>query len=77
MTEVFSLAQFVETSERYLRVTERTGVRPPFFMSPITGIFGDHLKAVAERDGLSVDAADMELAGVALSRECYRRREGA
>jgi transaldolase len=72
VTEVFSLAQFVETSERYLRVAERTGVRPPFFMSPITGIFGDHLKAVAERDGLSVDAADMELAGVALSRECYR-----
>ncbi|MHB8891936.1 MAG: transaldolase family protein [Candidatus Limnocylindrales bacterium] len=72
VTEVFSLAQFVDTAERYLRVTERTGVRPPFFMSPITGIFGDHLKAVAKRDGLEVDAADMELAGVALSRECYR-----
>ena len=72
MTEVFSLDQLVETSERYLRVTERTGVRPPFFMSPITGILGDHLKAVARRDGLAVDVADMELAGVALSRECYR-----
>ena len=72
VTEVFSLAQFVDTAERYLRVTDRTGVRPPFFMSPITGIFGDHLKAVAKRDGLEVDAADMEIAGVALSRECYR-----
>lgn len=72
VTEVFSLAQLVETAERYLRVTARTGVRPPFFMSPITGIFGDHLKALAARDGLAADAADMELAGVALSRECYR-----
>jgi transaldolase len=72
VTEVFSLAQLVATSERYLRVTERTGSRPPFFMSPITGIFGDHLKAVAVRDGLAATDDDMELAGVALSRECYR-----
>ena len=72
VTEVFSLAQFVDTAERYLRVANGTGVRPPFFMSPITGIFGDHLKAVASRDGLHVSAADMELAGVALSRACYR-----
>ena len=72
VTEVFSLAQLIETAERYLRVTARTGVRPPFFISPITGIFGDHLKAVAERDGLEISAADMELAGVALARECYQ-----
>lgn len=72
VTEVFSLAQFTETAERYLRVTAQTGSRPPFFMSPITGIFGDHLKAVAELEDLDVRASDMELAGVALSRECYR-----
>lgn len=71
VTEVFSLAQFIETCERYLRVTDRTGNRPPFFISPITGIFGDHLKAIAARDGLGVAKADMELAGVALSRACY------
>ncbi len=72
VTEVFSLAQLIETSERYLQVTARTGTRPPFFMSPITGIFGDHLKALAARDGLPISADDMELAGVALTRECYR-----
>ena len=72
VTEVFSLAQLVETAERYLRVTERTGVRPPFFMSPITGIFGDHLKAISDLEDLDISAADMELAGVALSRACYR-----
>ena len=38
------MAQVVETCERWLVVTARTGVRPPFMMSPITGILGDHLK---------------------------------
>jgi transaldolase len=70
VTEVFSLAQLVETCERYLRASERGGNRPPFFVSPITGIFGDHLKAVAERHGLSLVPGDAELAGVALSRAC-------
>ncbi len=72
VTEVFSLDQLVEASERYVRVSTAAGVRPPFFMSPITGIFGDHLKVVAAREDLGISAADMELAGVALSRECYR-----
>ena len=46
-------------------------------MSPITGIFGDHLKAVAARDGLDVaDAADMELAGVVLVARLLRPRQG-
>ena len=71
VTEVFSLAQFIETCERYLRVSDRTGSRPPFFISPITGIFGDHLKALAASKGLEVRKEDMELAGVALSRACY------
>jgi transaldolase len=78
VTEVFSVAQVIETCERYLRVTGETGVRPPFFMSPITGILGDHLKQIAVRDGLDVPSAAMELAGVIVSRACYdvvRERE--
>jgi transaldolase len=71
VTEVFSVAQVIETCERWLAVTNKTGVRPPFFMSPITGILGDHLKKIAKRDGLDVPAEAMELAGVALSRACY------
>lgn len=72
VTEVFSVSQLIEACERYVSVTKRTGLRPPFFLSPITGIFGDHLKARAARDGLDVPNAEMELVGVALSRECYR-----
>jgi transaldolase len=72
MTEVFSVAQVIETCERWLVVTGRTGVRPPFFMSPITGILGDHLKKVAQREGLDVPEEAIELAGVLVSRACYR-----
>jgi transaldolase len=72
VTEVFSLAQLIEVCERWLAVTARTGVRPPFMMSPITGILGDHLRDVAERDGLDVPAEAIVSAGVILSRACYR-----
>jgi transaldolase len=72
VTEVFSLAQLIETCERYIQISARTHHRPPFFMSPITGILGDRLKFLAARDRLEINDADMELAGVAVSRACYR-----
>lgn len=70
VTEVFSLAQLVYVCEAYLRVTERTGIRPPFYMSPITGILNDHLKKVAARDGIEIDSAVVDWAGLALARRC-------
>jgi transaldolase len=71
VTEVFSLAQLIETNERFLAASSRAGVRPPFFISPISGIFGDYLKAVSERDGLDVDPSRTEIAGMILARACY------
>lgn len=70
ITEVFSLAQLVYACETYIRVTERTDVRPPFHMSPITGIFSDHLKKVAAAQGIDVDATAIDWAGVILARRC-------
>lgn len=70
ITEVFSLAQLVYACETYLRVTERTGTRPPFHMSPITGIFNDHLKKVAAAEGIAADPDDLDWAGVILARRC-------
>lgn len=71
VTEVFSVAQLVHACETYLVVTEKTGTRPPFLVSPITGIFGDHLKKVARRDGIDCDPAVIDWAGVALARACH------
>lgn len=70
VTEVFSLDQVVATCELYLQVTARTGVRSSFFMSPITGILGDHLKKLAKAEALDVPARAMDLAGIGLARRC-------
>jgi len=68
VTEVFSLAQVVAVSERYLEITARTRRRPPFIIAPITGIFGDHIRAVAERERVPLDPSAIEWAGVAFAR---------
>lgn len=68
VTEVFSLAQVAVVAERYLEITAGSGNRPPFVMAPITGIFGDHLRAVARREGTPIDQLATEWAGVAWAR---------
>jgi transaldolase len=70
ITEVFSVDQVVSACEIYNRVTAKTGIRSPFFMSPITGILGDHLKKLAKRDGLDVSARTMDWAGIGIARRC-------
>jgi transaldolase len=70
VTEVFSLEQLVSVCEVYLAASRLAGTRPPLFISPITGILGDHLKKVAKRQGLDVPARAMELAGIGLARRC-------
>jgi transaldolase len=72
VTEVFSVAQVIAVCERWLAASRRGGVRPPFFMSPITGIFGDYLRATAEREGLAASEAAISQAGVLVAKACYR-----
>jgi transaldolase len=72
MTEVFSLAQVVETCERYLRASREAGTSPAFIMAPITGIFGDHLSNIAAREGLEISASDITWTGVIWSRAAKR-----
>jgi transaldolase len=72
MTEVFSLAQVAETCGRYLRAARESGNRPVFIMAPITGIFGDHLRKIAARDGLEISNEDMTWAGVIWARAAKR-----
>jgi transaldolase len=72
MTEVFSLAQVREACERYLQASEASGQRPAFIMAPITGIFGDHLRKIAARDGLDIDARAVTWAGLIWARAAKR-----
>lgn len=70
VTEVFSLAQLVYACETYLTASDKAGVRPPFHISPITGIFADHLKKVAGERGIEIDTSIVDWAGVVLARRC-------
>lgn len=72
MTEVFSLAQVVETCERYRTASTESGHRPVFIMAPITGIFGDHLKNVADRDDIEIAPEAVMWAGVIWARAAKR-----
>jgi transaldolase len=67
VTEVFSLAQIVETCERYLEATSGASDKPVFLMAPITGIFGDHLRKLGELSGTKEHPA-IPWAGVAFAR---------
>ncbi len=70
VTEVFSLDQAAFFCERYIAVSQRTGNRPRFLMSPITGILGDHLKKIARQRELGIPDGELELAGIYLARRC-------
>ena len=70
VTEDFSLDQLEATCDRYQALTAATGVRPPFFVSPITGILGDHLRKLALQQELDIPDHELELAGVYLARRC-------
>ncbi len=72
ITEVFSLDQLEYACETYLRVARAKAIRPPFFISPITGIFCDHLKAIAAREQLEINESIIDWAGVAFARRCQQ-----
>ena len=71
-TEVFALSQARAICELYERETEKTGNRPPIYVTHITGIFDEYLKKVVERRGIEVDHALLERAGLAVARKQYR-----
>ena len=53
-TEVFSIAQAIHMCELYQRAVERTGNRPPFFVTHISGIFDEYLGKVVQREGIEI-----------------------
>jgi transaldolase len=71
-TEIFSIAQAVHICEAYERASRRTGNRPPFYVTHISGIFDEYLAKVARREGISVDKGILDQAGCAVARKEYQ-----
>jgi len=71
-TEVFSIAQAVRMCDLYERAAERTGNRPPFYVTHITGIFDEYLGKVAKREGIEIAPDVLAQAGCTIARKEYR-----
>jgi transaldolase len=71
-TEVFSMAQTIHMCELYERAVKRTGNRPLFYVTHITGIYDEYLKKTAEREGIDISPAVLAQAGCAIARREYQ-----
>jgi len=71
-TEVFSIAQAITMCERYEQAARRTGKRPPFYVTHISGIFDEYLEKVARREGIPIAPEVLAQAGCAVARKEYR-----
>lgn len=71
-TEVFSVAQAIHICELYRRATGRSGKRPVFYVTHITGIFDEYLQRVVKRDGIDIAPSVLREAGCAVARKEYR-----
>jgi len=71
-TEIFSVAQAIHICEMYAAAAGRTGNRPPFYVTHISGIFDQYLGVVARRDGIQIERTVLDQAGCAIARKEYR-----
>ena len=62
-TEVFSIAQAIDICDLYEQAVQKTGNRPPFFVTHITGIFDEYLGKVTRRQRIEISPQALEQAG--------------
>jgi transaldolase len=76
-TEVFAVSQARYMYERYDAACKRTGNRPPFALTHITGIFDEYLQKVVKRESIDIDAETLGYAGLTVARKQYRMMKDA
>jgi transaldolase len=71
-TEVFGLAQLVASCEMYRRAAAKSGRRPAFYVTHITGIYDEYLKEYVQAQGIAIAPEVLAAAGAAVCRKLYR-----
>ena len=71
-TEVFSISQALHMCELYEQAVRRTGNRPPFYVTHISGIMDEYLGKVVRREGIDISPEVLDQAGCAIARQEYR-----
>ena len=71
-TEIMAVSQMLAVCETYRRASAESGHTPAFYVTHISGILDDQLKAEAEQAGAVLSAEAVRLAGVAIAKKQYR-----
>lgn len=70
-TEVMAISQAIAACETYQKASEESGNTPAFFITHISGIFDEQLKAEAEAMGIELSPEAARLAGCAVAKKQY------
>jgi transaldolase len=70
-TEIMGISQAVAVCEMYREIASRKSIDAPLFVTHISGIFDDHLKAEAVKSGAAVSKDLLYQAGCAVARKQY------
>ncbi|HTX53305.1 MAG TPA: transaldolase family protein [Candidatus Baltobacteraceae bacterium] len=70
-TEVFGVAQAVAMAEAYERAAKKSGHRPPFYLTHITGIFDQYMAETVKAERIAIAPAILQQAGCILARRQY------
>lgn len=71
-TEGMSVAQAIAMGEVYQRVSRECKKNPPFFLTHITGIFGEHLQNVVDENEININSDILWQAAFIVARKQYR-----
>lgn len=71
-TEIMAISQALAVCEVYEKASKESGNRPAFFVTHISGILDDHLKAEAEALGVTVNPEALRIAGCAVAKKQYK-----
>lgn len=71
-TEVMSISQAVAVCEAYEKAATRSGRRPQFYVTHITGIFDEYLTNAVQQHHLSIEPDVLWVAGAAVARRQYQ-----
>ncbi len=74
-TEIFAINQAILLCETYMKASQRTGKRPMLYISHITGIYDDYLKAIVEQAQIDISPDVLWQAGLAVFRKLYALKE--
>ncbi len=70
-TEIFAVSQALAMSEAYEQAARKSGRRPPFYLTHITGIFDQYMADTVKAERISIAPELLRQAGCIIARRQY------